>query len=299
MSTASASPHGFAAVRGRGYRPGQVDVCVRGLSRERDEAWERAARLTVMAKEMEAELARLDSAAARLAPQTYETLGVRARQLLALTQEEASAVRAGAEEEARRIRETAVRAARETRDAARAYAEALRSEADEYARRRLLADRGTADELRTAARTEAKEARRAALMALREMRQRAAALLADQEGEHKERGEAAERQFAEREAELTVHGAELTAQAEARLREAQRALAQAGETARREQESAEACGAELLAEARMRVERIGRETDRALREHDAQRDEVRVHMDRVRNSLLALTGRTDPPADGS
>ncbi|MCZ9337953.1 cellulose-binding protein, partial [Streptomyces sp. TRM76130] len=52
MSSASASApvHGFVAVRGRGYRPEQVDVRAAVLSRERDAAWERAARLTVLAR---------------------------------------------------------------------------------------------------------------------------------------------------------------------------------------------------------------------------------------------------------
>lgn len=55
MSGASASPHGFATVRGRerGYRPEQVEACAAALSEERDAAWERAARLTVLAREME------------------------------------------------------------------------------------------------------------------------------------------------------------------------------------------------------------------------------------------------------
>ncbi|GHJ39628.1 cellulose-binding protein [Streptomyces sp. TS71-3] len=298
MSSASASPHGFAAVRGRGYRPGQADAFVTDLSDARDEAWERAARLTVLAKEMEAELARLDEALRRLPPQTYESLGVRARRLLALTQEEALVVRAEAQEVARRTREDAVQESTRARDAARAYAEALRSESDEYARRRLLTDRETADELRTAARAEVKETRLEVLAALREMRQRVAELLAGQESEHEERWEAAERQLAEREAELKAHHEELTAQAEARLRDAQRALVATREKAKRDQENAEAGAAELLAEARMRKEAIGRETDRVLREHDAQRDEVLVHMDRVRTSLLALTGRLGTPPDG-
>ncbi|MDV9178590.1 cellulose-binding protein, partial [Streptomyces sp. W16] len=79
MSSASVSPRGFVAVRGRGYRPGQVDAYAEALSRHRDAAWERAARLTVLARDMEAEADRLRETVAGLAPQTYETLGERAQ----------------------------------------------------------------------------------------------------------------------------------------------------------------------------------------------------------------------------
>jgi hypothetical protein len=288
VSRRSASPHGFAVVRGRGYRPKQVEERVQGLSRERDEAWERAARLTVLVREMEAEADRLREAVAQLAPQTYESLGVRARQLVALSEEEALQVRAQAQEEARQVTEAAEREARETCEAARAFAEALRAEADEQARRRLLAARVDADELRAAALTEAREARRESLVRLRDMRQRVTGLRADQESEHAERWAAAEREIIERASELEAHHAESTAAAQARLREAQQALAKEQETAGRRQESAQACAAELLAEARMQRERIGRETERLLRAHHARGEAVRAHLDRVLGGLRTL-----------
>ncbi|MFD8741155.1 cellulose-binding protein, partial [Streptomyces sp. NPDC059618] len=75
------------------------------------------------------------------------------------------------------------------------------------------------------------------------------------------------------------------------LSEAERALAEAGESARLLQEEAHARAAELLAEARAREERTARETERLLREHGERRDDVQAHMDHVRNSLSALTGR--------
>src|SRR4051794_15192364 len=79
---ASASPYGFVIARGlggRGYRPEQVEERAAELSLARDDAWERAARLTVLAKDMEAEAERLREVVAHLAPQTYETLGKRAQ----------------------------------------------------------------------------------------------------------------------------------------------------------------------------------------------------------------------------
>ncbi|MFH8609486.1 cellulose-binding protein [Streptomyces sp. NPDC018029] len=290
-SGASSSPHGFVTVRGRGYRPEQVEAYAAGLSRARDEAWERAARLTVLAKDMEVEAEHLRDVVSRLAPQTYETLGERAQQILALAEAEAAALREAAETEARRLTETAEAAAREVREAARAHAEKVGAEADERVRQRLLADRATADEARISARRDVKAWRGEALAALREMRQRCEALFAEQEKEQGERWEAAEREIAEREAASDARDAERVAAAEARLSAAKRAFAEAEESARHRQEDAEAHGAELVAEAVLVEERLARDTERVLREHGEQWDEVRAHMDHVRSSLAALTGR--------
>ncbi|GHC62088.1 cellulose-binding protein [Streptomyces flavofungini] len=303
-SGVSVSPHGFVAVRGRGYRPGQVEVYADALSQDRDAAWERAARLTVLARDMDAEAARMREVVARLAPQTYETLGQRAQYLLVLTEEEGAAVRDAAAAAARETEEAAAAGAAALAESARAYADSVCGEADERARQRLLADGATADEVRLGARTDAKEWRGEALAALRDMRQRTSGLLADLEKEHTERWEAAEREIAEREAEAEAHEASLVAAAEARLAAAERAKAQAEEATRHGQENAEARAADLLARARMREERIVRETERTLREHGERRDEARAHMDNVRSSLAALTGRgpqDDPdrtPDDG-
>ncbi|MFH8990949.1 cellulose-binding protein [Streptomyces sp. NPDC017940] len=290
-SGVSVSPHGFVAVRGRGYRPEQVEAYADALSRDRDAAWERAARLTVLAKDMGAEAARLREVVARLAPQTYEELGRRAQQLLALSEEEVAAVRDAAAASARESEEAVAAEAAALHGAARGYADSVRDEAEGWARQRLGAAGAAAEEFRATARADADEWRGAGLAALREMRERAGALLADQEKEHAERREAAEREIAEREAAAEAHEVSLLEAAGARLAEAERDLAQAAESARHRQEDAEARAADLLTRARMREERIGRETDRVLREHGERWDEVRAHMEHVRSSLSALTGR--------
>ncbi|MER5181782.1 cellulose-binding protein [Streptomyces sp. NPDC002896] len=291
MSSASVSPHGFVVVRGRAYRPGQVDAYVTRLAKERDEAWERAARLTVLAKGMETEAERLREVVTGLAPQTYETLGERAQRILALGKEEAAAVLAAAREDAARVTAAAEEAVREMGEAARVYADTVRAEADERARHRLLADRTTADEIRIAARRDVKERRGEALAVLREMRERTAEMLADLEKEHAERWDAAELEIAGREAAADKQNDELTAAAEGRLSEAERGFAEAEESAWRIQEEAQTRAGELLADARAHEDAIGRETERVLRLHGEQWDEVRAHMDHVRNSLAALTGR--------
>jgi hypothetical protein len=291
MSSASVSPRGFVAVRGRGYRPDQVDAYAAAISQYRDAAWERAARLTVLAKDMEAEAERMRVAVSRLAPQTYEALGERAQRLFQLGVEEAAALR----ESARRAAEAEVAQAEACASGvlqgAREQADALRAEADERARQRLLAARAEADDIRIGARREVKEGRTEALSALREVRQRTAGMLGEQAKEHEERWALAEREASLRAAALDAEYAERVALAEAALGEAQQAFAEAELSDRRLQEQADSRAAEVVAEARGRAERVARDTERVLREHGETWDDVQAHMDHVRNSLTALTGR--------
>lgn len=165
---------------GRGYRPEQVDAYFAALSRVRDTAWERAARLTVLAKEMDAEVGRLREVVARLAPQTYETLGERACRIRELGEEEAAAVRENA------------------RSAARLAVEEAEAEGGGCVRRRRRTPTSCAARPRSALGTVSSppaprptrcgsppvaRSRRAGevLAALREVRQRTEGFLADQE----------------------------------------------------------------------------------------------------------------------
>ncbi|MET7567278.1 cellulose-binding protein [Streptomyces sp. NPDC005492] len=291
MSSASAQPRGFVAVRGRGYRPDQVDAYGEALSRHRDAAWERAARLTVLAKDMEADAQRLREAVAGLAPQTYEALGEGAQRLFQLGEEEAAAVRESARCAARDEIAQAEAHAEDVLQAARDHADAVRAEAEERARQRLLVARAEADGIRIGARREVKERRTEVLSALREVRQRTAAMLGEQAKEHAERWAAAERIAKEQVAAMDAHYAERVARAEAALAEAEQACADAELSDRRLQEEAAERAAEVLAEARVREERIARDTERVLREHGETWDDVRAHMDNVQSSLAALTGR--------
>ncbi|MYS53762.1 cellulose-binding protein, partial [Streptomyces sp. SID6013] len=110
-------------------------------------------------------------------------------------------------------------------------------------------------------------------------------------GELAERWAAAERAEEERVRVLDAHYAELVARAEQGAREAERELVAAREAAGRRQEEARARAAELVAEARVRQERIARDTERVLREHGERWDELQAQMDSVRSNLSALTGR--------
>lgn len=289
-ASVSSSPYGFLVVR-RGYRPGQADACAAALCQDRDDAWERAARLTVLAREMEADVVRLRERVAQLPPQTYETLGAGAVRLWELACEEADAVRVAARAEADAVVGVAEVEGARLREAARAYGDSVRAEADERVRTRLLAARAEADDVRVSARREVKEGRGEALSALREVRQRTAALLEEGEVEQGVRLEAVERAAVERASAAAVREAELVAQAEWELSAAKLAFAEAEEYAVRCEEEARGRAVEVVASARRVEEGVVRETERVLREHGERWDEVRGQMDCVRESLMALIGR--------
>ncbi|MER5442051.1 cellulose-binding protein [Streptomyces sp. NPDC002790] len=289
---AESSQYGFVGVRGRGYRPEQVEAAAATLSGERDEAWERAAHLTVLVKEMEEEAERLREAVANLAPQTYESLGKRAQYLLELAEEEDTAVRGAALADAQAEADAARAAADEARDDAQAHSDEVRGKADEYAQRRLAAGQAESDDIRVAARRDVKETRGEALAVLREMRERTDADLAAQAKEHAERTEGADREAAEQVAASEAWEAGAVAEAEERLSEAKRMLGETEEEARHSQEDAEAAAAELLARARARAERVERETESILEGHESEREELRAHMEHVRASLATLTGKS-------
>lgn len=267
------------------------------LSAERDGALERVARLTVLAEGLVAESARLDEVVAGLAPQDYASLGERAQRILALAEGEAETVLAAAAEESQAVRDEADAAARAVRESARADAEAMRAAASGHAEQVLVAADGAAGEELAAARLEAGQVREEAEAAMAATVSRTASVLAHQEQEHAERWKAVEQEVAGAEAALSAEHVELTERAEAGLAAARRALAEAEEAARHGQEDAEARGAELIAGARVREERVVRETERILREHEEGREDVQAHMAHVRHSLAALTGRVAPAED--
>ncbi|SHL06849.1 MULTISPECIES: cellulose-binding protein [Streptomyces] len=292
MST-SVSPHGFETVRGRGYRPEDVDRRVEGLSIDRDSCWERAARLTVLCHEMDAELAELRAYVAQLPEQTYESLGQQARSILTTAESESARLRSEAESAAEQLHDDAAEYAQKLQGAADKAAQRLRAEAAEDARRTDKAAVDEAGELVAEAAQEAEELRAEATEELAETRRRSGKMRKDQETRHTEEWDSLERELARLETEMDQRVAELDAHGEAVVAERRRLTAEVEESARHRLEDAEARAAELLAQGRVEAERIERATERVVREHDEAREEVRIHMTHVRNSLAALTGK-DP-----
>ncbi|MEV6568833.1 cellulose-binding protein [Streptomyces kronopolitis] len=268
-----------------------MDRRVEGLSVDRDSCWERAARLTVLANEMEAELTELRNHVAQLPPQTFESLGSEARLIFTTAQSEGSRLRAGAERDARQAGKEAAAYSDEVRDAAERAAYTLRTEAEAWGRRTEEAARGEAAELAVTAAQEAAELRDDAAEALAQVRARTAQLLCDQEKRQSQEWDAAGQEIAEREAETDRLLTDLDARGKDARADAQRRYAEAEEEARYQKEDADGRAAGMLAQARAEAERIERATERIVAGHDAERAEVRVHMAHVRTSLAALTGK--------
>ncbi|MBV2356781.1 cellulose-binding protein [Streptomyces sp. J2-1] len=295
MSSASSTQNGFPTVRGRAYRPAQVDAFTGTLSGERDAAWERAARLTVLVRDMEAEAARWRAAVEALVPHSYETLGEQARHLYRLAVQEASDARERALREGEERVARAEARAKDVRQEARDTARALRAEAEEYAVQVLAAARGEADALRIGARRAVREGRAAALTGLREVRERTGALFGGQNREQADRWAAFEREEAEREASFEAEYAERTARAELALADAERTLARAEQSARRCQDEAHTRATDLLTAARAHEQRLAHDTERVLRDHSETWDDVQTHMASARTRLTSLTGGAAHP----
>ncbi|MFF4697836.1 cellulose-binding protein [Streptomyces chattanoogensis] len=289
----SVSPHGFETVRGRGYRPEDVDRRVEGLSIDRDSCWERAARLTVLCNEMDAELAELQEYVAKLPPQTFESLGENALLMLRTAKSEAERLRAEAQVAAERIRDEAMEYADRVRDAAESASRELRAEAEESGRRTEEAARAEAAGLADEADEDAEQWRGEAAAVLTDMRHRTDQMWHEQERRQAEEWDAAGRELAVLEAETDRLVAELDERADALLAERRRLVAEVEEAARHCEEDADDRAVAIVAQARVEAERIERTTARVLREHEEERAEVRAHMAHVRNSLAALTGK-DP-----
>ncbi|MFE3094513.1 cellulose-binding protein [Streptomyces sp. NPDC059248] len=286
--------HGFDVVR-RGYRADQVHDHLAAVSRERDEAWERAARLTVLAREMTAEAARLREAVEGLGPQTYESLGAPARELLAAVWETADHIRTTARDEARSGAEAAETAARRLAEESGAAAGAALAEAEDHTRRLVTAARIAGGRLLMDARRDAGAYRAEATVVWDGMRRRAEDLLAALESEQAQRWAEVEREAERRSAAADDLRAGGEGRAEALLRQAEREFADAEEHARRTDEAAGARAEALLRAAAEEAEGVARETDRVLTHHASARAEALEPLKLLHDSLSPPAG--SPPAE--
>lgn len=291
-----ASPHAFAVVRGRGYRPEQVDRRVARLTRQSRQDWQCVAELTARAEELRLEAERLWDVVASRPPQTFQALGERARKLLSMAEAESAEVRAAGQEEARRTVEQAESVSVALRESAQRDAQRVRTEAAAAAARTVEAAKSEASSLYAEARAAAYEARTTAEETLREVSRHCAESMAEHERAQAAAQEEAERQLADRAGAVEAYVGGLADHGERLLAAAKAERTEAEEAARCRQEEALARGGELLAVARVREEGVERETERVLREHAERAQEMRQHMARVRSSLASLTGR-EPDAE--
>ncbi|QDY77159.1 cellulose-binding protein [Streptomyces qinzhouensis] len=297
VSPPSVSSRGFEVVR-RGYRPDQADERLDTLSGERDAAWERVARLTVLARRMAADVAALRETVKEAPPQTYEALGAPARELLALTWETADHVRTSARDEAGCAVGEAETAARRLTDETGAAAGAVIAEAEEHARRLTTAARTAGGRLLMDARRDATAARAEATVVWESMRERSEHMLAALEAEQAERWAAVDRDAERRAVAGDERRAGAGERAEALLREAERELAEATEYARRTAEESQARADALRAEAQGEAEAVARETERVLSVHATSRAEALAPLKLLQDSLTETPPTGSPPAVG-
>lgn len=253
--------------------------------------WERVAELTLLVQQMTGEAEHLRSLVASLQPQTFESLGEQAQQLLSLAEGEGAQLRAASEAEARRTLEQAESASGALRESAQHEAERVRAESAAAAVRTVEAARAEADMLRVAAHAAAEEARSAAEENLREVSRRCAESVTGQEKAQAAAWEEAERELVERERAFEAYSDELAERGERMLATAKSERVEAEEAARRWHEEASARGGELLAAGRVQEKEIERQTERVLWEHTERAGQMRRHMTRVRSTLASLTGR--------
>lgn len=299
--SAAVGPHGFEVVRGRGYRPDQVDRRVAGLGADRDSCRQREHRLKEQVRELTEELERIQAYIAQMPPQTYESLGGKARLILTSSEEAAAHLLATTEGEAEREREAAAEYGRGLDEAAQAFSQETRAAAEDAGRRTVEAARARGRALYDEAEKDAADVRGEAEAALQEMRRRTAAMLQDLEDDHAERWDADGRELAGQSAEMDQYVADLEERGETVLAEVKRFYVEMEEAARHAQEDAEARAAALISQAELEARRIEHATARTVREHDERREELRSHMAHVRQSLAALTGQTpvdEDPAPG-
>lgn len=294
------SPHGFSVVRGRGYRPAQVDERVTALTRECAELREQDGRLAVLLRELSEETERLRGVVATLPEPTFEPLGERAQLILREAEAETAEIRRLAVADVAGLRAAAREDGQARCTRAEEAAESRRARVRARAKDTVRQARTRARELVAAARREAAETEELGRARLAEVRRRGAALLRNQQRDQRGRGEAFTRELARREAETQTSVTALAERGERTWAAARRAYAEAEEAARHQREDAEARAGELLAEAAVRAERTGRETERLLRRNEERGAELHEHLVRVQGTLAELTGRLGQPvaADG-
>jgi DivIVA domain-containing protein len=262
----------------RGYDPADVDRVV--------------AELTQRATDAEARLESA-SAVAEAAPvetPTYEHLGERVGQILALADQEAKDLRERAHAEAEDARKAAEQAAVGVRDQADQYAEQTRRDADTEAARILTDARRAADEERDAAERDAAALRQEGEAAYEQQRANAAKAAADFETTLAERRERTAAEFREQQAAAQAQLDTMLQRVEETRASAQReqeaAEAQARQIVMEAQERAEG----LVAEARATADRIRTDSERELAAATQRRDSINQQLTTVRQMLATLTG---------
>lgn len=276
----------------RGYDPTQVDrrleelaTALQEAARQRDDFADQVASLTA-SRERET----------TTAPEaSYEGLGERIGQMLALAEEEAADLRGRAASEAL-TRQTAVQEqAARLRGEAERYADQTRRDAETDVARLLEDARRAADQLVDAAERDAAARLQEAEAVYEEQRARAAKAAADFETTLASRKQHAEQEFSARLQEGEHRLAEMSREVDSTRIEADRLRAAATEDARRILADAEVQATAVVSEAKTLAARVRADSERELSAATQRRDSINAQLANVRQMLATLTGASSVP----
>jgi cell division septum initiation protein DivIVA len=275
--------HEFRVVL-RGYEPAEVDRVVGDLQGRLVEA-------EASAVDLGRRLSETTSASAAPAePPSFEHLGERVGQILALAEAEAREMREGVGAETEGIRKLAEQAATEVRDAADQYAEQRRRDAETEATRLLADARRAADEERDAAERDAAARRQEAEALYERQRAEAAQAAADFETTLAERRERSAVEFRQQQAATQAQLDDMAQQLESARAAAQKEQEAAEAQARRTLVEAEERAETIVREARATADRIRSDSDRELAAATQRRDSINAQLTNVRQMLATLSG---------
>jgi cell division septum initiation protein DivIVA len=275
--------HEFRVVL-RGYEPAEVDRVIAALEARAEEAEGRVSAL-------EARVAEAASASSTPAePPSYEHLGERVGQILALAEHEALEMRDRASAETEGIRKLAEQAATEVRDAADQYAEQRKRDADTEATRLLADARRAADEERDAAERDSAARRQEGEALFEQQRADAAAAAADFETTLAERRERTAAEFRHQQAITQGQLDDLAQQVESSRAAAQKEQESAEAQARRTIVEAEERADTIVREAKAAADRVRSDSDRELAAATQRRDSINAQLTNVRQMLATLSG---------
>jgi cell division septum initiation protein DivIVA len=283
-----ASAHGFR-VEKRGYHPDLVNALLRKVQSDRDARWGRAEELERSIAETEAGLAALRVHGEEVVPE-YDALGSRAQRILALVEEQATALRdeaeqAGEDDDA----EARGRAAAHLAEAEEQMA-AYRRGAEEQSEGMLRVARAEADSILGEAGEAAERERLAGAADFEAARRETAQMVTEFEESLARRREQQESLATRKAAELDSRVGGLTTRAEELLERTRKDRAAAEEEAARLDEKSTAEATEMLSEARQRSEQTRSRMERDHREHQRRADAINSHLDHIRQMLATLTG---------
>jgi DivIVA domain-containing protein len=284
----------------RGYDPTEVDHHLQELARRTSEITaEIAAERDQLTQQRDGLAARVqelhEAAAASTEPPSYEHLGERVGQILALADTEATELRDRARTEAEAHTTSVHAAAAQVRDEADQYATRIRSEADARAARIEEEARKAADDHRDSAERDASVRLQEAEAVYEEQRARAAKAAADFETTLAGRRKAAEDEFTQKMGESQTRLDEAEQLAERTRTDAEHARVEAQREAARLVEEARQEAARIVGDAKATAERVRSDSDRELAAASQRRDSINAQLANVRQMLATLTGTAAMP----